>query len=79
MCETTMQLGTHTNLNFISLFEFMLKFKVDHNKKNKSDVIFSRKISRNIPGSTRVSSMQSKWGVTMLGFDIFEYNLDMKW
>ena len=52
--------------------------KVDHNKKNKSDVIFL-KISRNIPGSTWVSSMQSKLGVTMLGFEIFEYNLDMKW
>ena len=46
--------------------------------KCKSNAIFF-KTCKHILWTTWISSMQNKWGITMLVFELFWYNLDMVW
>ena len=69
---------TPVNRRRLILTDWCPAFKVGSHLKCKSNAIFF-KTCRHILLTTWISSIQNKWGITMLVFELFWYNLDMEW
>ena len=63
---------------FLVWDRFVDRSKGGSHLKCKSNAIFF-KTCRHILWTTWISSVQNKWGITMLVFELFWYNLDMEW